>query len=308
MEKTGIESRAIAGNDECASDLGTRAAKKIFDSGKWKPADIDFLLFCTQSPDYFLPTTACKIHRDLGLSPHCGALDFNLGCSGFIYGLSLAKGLIAGGIAQRVLLITADTYSKYIHPLDKSVRAIFGDGAAATLIGASEESGIEEFVLGTDGTGIPNLIVPAGGQRIPCTPNTAQEHTDASGNTRSQNHLYMSGGEIFNFTIAAVPQLLTEVLKKNNKTMEKIDYFVFHQANRYMLEHLRKKSGIPSEKFCINMKDYGNTVSASIPMALQAAIIDKLIHLSDTICLIGFGVGYSWGGVTIRLTEEVTCT
>ncbi len=241
LEKTGIETRGLASKEECASDLGIKAAQKLFQSGKFKPSDIDFLLFCTQSPDYFLPTTACRIHRELGLNTSCGALDFNLGCSGFIYGLSLAKGLIAGGIAKNVLLITAETYSKYIHPKDKSVRTLFSDGAAATLIRQSNEPEIGEFILGTDGSGEKKLIVPGGGNRMPKNAETSKEFTDSSGNTRSLENLHMCGGDIFNFTIETIPLLVRETLSKNNKKMEEIDYFIFHQANQYMLEHLRKK-------------------------------------------------------------------
>ena len=280
-EKTGMRTRAIASPEECASDLGIKAAQKLFASKKYAPADIDFILFCTQSPDYCLPTTACKIQKELGLPTHCGALDFNLGCSGYVYGLSLAKGLIESGSAKNVLLITAETYSKYIRPDDRSVRTIFSDGAAATLIGASEISGIGDFVFGTDGTGIPNLIVPPGGT------------------------LHMNGGEIFNFTIETIPKSLTAVLEKNKLTQESVDYFVFHQANHYMLEHLRKKCGIPSDKFCLNMKYFGNTVSATIPMALERALIDKSIECFDTVVLMGFGVGYSWAATSITIGEEL---
>ena len=303
-QKTGVESRAISGKDECASDLGVKASQKLFSEGKYTPEDFDFLLFCTQSPDYFLPTTACLIHEILNLPAHCGALDFNLGCSGYIYGLSLAKGLIATGSATRVLLITAETYSKYIHPNDRGLRTIFGDGASATVVAKSEQSEIGSFVFGTDGSGKNNLIVPAGGHRLPKSAETKNEIIQ-DGQVRTLENIYMCGAEVFNFTIKTVPKALEEVLKKNNLTKQTADYFVFHQANQYMLEHLRKKCEIPENKFCINMENYGNTVSSTIPMALEKALIDKSIKYSDTVILVGFGVGYSWAGTTVRIGKEL---
>ena len=165
--KTGILERHIAAPDECASDLAVKAAEKVFKSGVCSPDSIDYLLLCTQSPDYFLPTTACLLQDRLGLRTSSGAVDFNLGCSGYVYGLGLAQGLIASGQAARVLLITAETYSKYIHHKDKSVRTIFGDAAAATVIGAthSAEPLFGPFVYGTDGRGAHNLIVKTGAAR-----------------------------------------------------------------------------------------------------------------------------------------------
>ena len=165
--KTGIACRHIAASEESASDLAVAAAQKLFSSGACGPQDIDFVLLCTQSPDYFLPTTACLVQDRLGIPTTAGALDFNLGCSGYIYGLGLSEGLIHSGQASSVLLLTAETYSKFIHPRDRSVRTIFGDGAAATLLSAVEvrEALLGPFVYGSDGSGGPNLIVPAGGSR-----------------------------------------------------------------------------------------------------------------------------------------------
>ncbi|MGA2865736.1 MAG: ketoacyl-ACP synthase III [Verrucomicrobiota bacterium] len=299
--KTGIRVRHVARADECASDLGVLAARKLLASGVCNAADIDFLLFCTQSPDYLLPTTACLMQSRLGLGESCGALDFNLGCSGYIYGLGLAKGLIESGQARQVLLVTADTYTKFIHPQDRSVRTLFGDAAAATLVGAvsSEDALLGPFVYGTDGTGAANLIVPTGGMRRHVVEN-AELTVDTAGNKRTVNNLQMNGPEIFNFTLRVVPRTVSELLRLAGKRPEDIDHFVFHQANEYMLEHLRKKLLIPPEKFSLNLRDCGNTVSSSIPIALRALHQESRLKPGGLLMLVGFGVGYSWGATLAR--------
>ncbi len=304
--KTGIAQRHIAAPDECSSDLGVAAAKKVFESGACQPKDVDFLLLCTQSPDYFLPTTACLMQDRLGIPTDAGALDFNLGCSGYIYGLGLAKGLIETGQAQRLLLITAETYSKFLNPGDKSVRTIFGDAAAATLIEGQEQDAsghaalIGPFVYGTDGQGGENLIVPIGGLRRARTPRDAEPVTDESGNVRTPENLYMNGPEIFNFTLRIVPKLVQDLLDRSRNTIDNIDLFVFHQANQYMLDHLRKRMKVPTEKFFIYMRDCGNTVSSTIPIALKHAARVGRLKAGDRVMLVGFGVGYSWGATLIQ--------
>ena len=300
QSKTGIEERHIAGAEEFASDLAVRAAEKIFAAGV--PRDsVDALLYCTQSPDHFLPTTACLLQNRLGLRTDIAAFDFNLGCSGYIYGLGLARGLIQSGQATRVLLLTADTYSKFIHPADRSVRTLFGDAAAATIIEAAEGSGglNGPFVYGTDGRGAENLIVPAGGLRMPRREDAAVV-TDEAGNQRSANHLYMNGPEIFNFTLRIVPATVETLFARSGLTLEDVDLFVFHQANQYMLEHLRKRLGVPAEKFVVSMQKCGNTVSSTIPIALKMALESGRLRPGMKVMLLGFGVGYSWGGTIVE--------
>lgn len=303
-EKTGIVERHIAAEEECSSDLGVAAAQKLFISGVCQPKDIDYLLLCTQTPDYFLPTTACIMQDRLGIPVNSGALDFNLGCSGFIYGLGIAKGLIETGQAHNVLLITAETYSKLIHRGDKSVRTIFGDAATATLIrGICDDNTypyIGPFVFGTDGTGASNLIVPTGGMRCQYLQGNEQATMDKHGNWRTPANLYMNGSEIFNFTLRVVPKSVTELLFKSGKSLEEIDLFVFHQANQYMLEHLRKKLKIPNEKFYISMAHCGNTVSSTIAIALKHALAEGRLRSGDLVMLVGFGVGYSWASTLIQ--------
>ncbi len=304
VEKTGVRVRHTAAYGECASDLGCAAANRLFASGACAAAEIDYLLLCTQSPDYFLPTTACVMQDRLGIPTHAGALDFNLGCSGFVYGLGLAQGLIATGQGRRVLLITAETYSKFIHPRDKSVRTVFGDAAAATLVEAVEADQplIGPFVLGTDGAGAKNLIVPTGGSRCSRTASSGVAVEDNAGNWRSRDNLFMDGAEIFSFTLRAIPHCVNGLLQKTGKTIDDIDLFAFHQANQFMLEHLRKKLRIPPERFLIALDNCGNTVSSTIPIALKQAQQKGQLQPGQLVMLVGFGVGYSWGSTLVRWT------
>ncbi|HUR80130.1 MAG TPA: ketoacyl-ACP synthase III [Thermoanaerobaculia bacterium] len=303
LEKTGISCRRIAAPEECSSDLGVSAAEALFEGGTVKREDIDFLLFCTQSPDYFLPATACIVQAKLGLRTDCGAIDFNQGCSGFVYGLALAKSLVEGLGLNNVLLITAETYSKFIHPRDRSVRTIFGDAAAATLISAveAEEPLLGPFVFGTDGRGAGNLIVPAGGMRLPVSETTSAVEVDNGGNARSKNNLYMNGPEIFNFTLKAVPAAVNALLAKANVAREDVDYYVLHQANRFMLDRLRDKMKIDPSRFCLEMEDCGNTVSSTIPIALARSQQDGRLSSGARVMNVGFGVGYSWAAGMMRV-------
>ena len=302
-EKTGVSARRVAAQDQTAADIGIDAAQKLFDSGALKPQDVDFLLFCTQTADYILPTTACIIQDRLGVPSRAGALDYNLGCSGYVYGLGLAKGLIASEQAERVLLITADTYSKLIHPDDRSVRTVFGDGAAATLIEASAEPGPDAmgpFVYGTDGRGAANLCVPAGGMRLPLSAQTSVEHEDHYGNRRAERNLYMNGREIFLFALDTVPATVHALTDKAQIDLTEVDRFIFHQASAKVLEALRRRLGIARERFFVSMSDIGNTVSSTIPIALKEAHQSGFIRRGERIMLVGFGVGYSWGATLIR--------
>ena len=299
--KVGISSKYLTEENEFASDLAVNAASKLFEDGLNKKEDIDFLLYCTQSPDYYLPTTACIIQEQLGLNTTCGALDFNLGCSGYVYGLALANGQIVSGQANNVLLITSETYSKYVNPKDRSVQLLFGDAAAATIVSKSNltEAKINSFVFGTNGKGAANLIVPAGGLRNPLSQKNLEEHIDEFGNVRSPSNLYMNGTEIFTFALKEVPKAINALMLKEKTQLEDYDYFIFHQANKYMIETLRRKIGIPKDKFSIEMEDCGNTVSSTIPIALKREVDKGNIKTGDRIMLVGFGVGYSWAACSI---------
>ncbi len=301
LSKTGIQNRRVCGEGEFVSDLAVNAANALFEKNPAARAEIDFLILCTESPDYLLPPTSCIVHERLGLSKSCAAFDYNLGCSGYIYGLALAKSLVQSGLSRHTLLIMADTYTKHINARDKSTRTIFGDGAAASLIcRGSGDSFIGEFILGTDGSGANELCIPAGGMKIPRTKATALEVQDKFGNIRSQNNLYMNGPSLFKFTDQLVPELVNQVMIKNNIKFGDVDLFIFHQANAYLLEKLRVKINIPKDKYYVNLLNIGNTVSASIPIAMsQAATEGKLVR-GMSVCLVGFGVGYSWGGTIVK--------
>lgn len=298
FSKLGIAERHVVQGNETASDLAVRAAENLFLQGRVRREDIDFVLFCTQSPDYPLPTTACILQNRLGLSKNCGALDYNLGCSGYVYGLALAKGLLLGGIAKNILLLTGETYSKKIHPKDKGNKSLFGDAASATVISSDGFLEIGNFCLGTDGSGAENLIVRTGASRFP---ESAFDVTfDVKQTPKSSDHLFMDGGEIFSFTLTEVPRLVRETIMANGFSQEDIELFVFHQANRYILEYLRKRLKIEPERFFYYMEKVGNTVSTSVPIALVEAFRTGNLQCGMNILVAGFGVGYSWGGCVLK--------
>ena len=288
IQKIGIKNRSISSKDQFTSDIATESINALCIEHKIDKYKIYYLIVCTQSPDYFLPTTACIVQNKAGLSTNCAAIDINQGCSGYIYGLSLAKGLVVSNIAKNVVLVTAEMYSKHMHENDKGNRSIFGDAATATLISNNGMYRIGEFLLGSDGSGFENLIVKNGAMK---------NRRSLDINEPNDNNLFMNGPEIFNFTAKAVPDLISKTLEKNNESIESIDNFIFHQANTFMLEYLRKKINIPKDKFLIDMEDYGNTVSSTIAIALKNRT-DKSLE-ENKFLLAGFGVGYSWGAVVI---------
>lgn len=304
IEKTGIRVRHIAKPDETAADLACEAAKNLFAKGRYSSDDVDFIILVTQASDYLLPTSACLLQNRLGIKKTAGAIDINLGCSGYVYGLAVAKGLLETQAASCVLLLTADTYSKYIHHGDKSVRTLFGDGAAATLLGLDKElqaPAIGPFVFGTDGAGGKNLIVEAGGFRTPKSAQTSIEKTDDSNNTRTLESLYMDGSAVMSFSLAEVPVAVAKLLTLSNVEKSEIDYFVLHQANKFMLNALRKKIKVEPDKLPILMEDIGNTVSSSIPHALIRMRRRHLLNAPKKLMLVGFGVGYSWAACLLTI-------
>jgi 3-oxoacyl-[acyl-carrier-protein] synthase-3 len=301
-EKTGISERRVVRDDEFASDLAVAATEKLLARTGLDRSRVDLLLYCTQSPDYFLPTTACLLQDRLKLPTSAAALDYNLGCSAFPYGLAMARGLIETGVGSTALLVMAETYSRFIHPRDKSVRTLFGDAASATLITAVERDGptLGPFVLGTDGSGGGNLIVRRGGIREPLGSEPPVEVTDESGNVRTEANLYMNGPAILEFTIRRIPGVVAELFRRAEITMEDVRWVILHQANEYMLRYLQKKIAIPEEKFAIHFAHCGNTVSSTIPIVLGHLVEEGKVARDDLIMTVGFGVGYSWGANLIR--------
>ncbi len=287
FDKIGINNRHISGNNETALDLAEKASRNLL--SKIKNIEVECLVLCTQSPDYLLPTGACILQNRLGLKTSTMCFDFNLGCSGYIYGLAIARGLILSNTVNNCLLVTADTYSKYIAEDDGGNMALFGDAATATFLIKSSSKEILKFQFGTDGSGANNLIVNGGGVKSIYNQNVFPR-------------LSMNGPAIFDFTNLAVPDLVMSTLKENKLTINEVDYFIFHQANKFILKHLRNKLKIPDEKFIIDIEDYGNTVSSTIPIVIankQNQDID--FFQNKTVMLVGFGVGYSWGAVILKM-------
>lgn len=299
FEKTGISERRIAAPGETALDLAHHAITRLFAAGH-DPGAIDFLIFCSQAPDHILPSSACILQERVGLPRTVGALDINTGCAGFVYGLALATGLIASAAARTVLLVTADTYSKFINPRDRSVRTLFGDGAAATLIVADGEATIGPFVFGTDGRGANSLIVESGGARLPKSAATQEEHTDAFGNVRSRDDLFMDGGAVMNFTLREIPPAWIELKRRAGLDDADFDMIFLHQANRFMLDALVRKLKLDPAKVPYFFEKIGNTVSSSIPFALEDAMAAGRMKPGATVALIGFGVGLSWAACVAR--------
>jgi 3-oxoacyl-[acyl-carrier-protein] synthase-3 len=293
-EKTGIRSRHIAEPAETPSDLAVAAAEKLFAEQDIDRETIDFVLFCTQTPDYPLPTTSCLIQDRLGLRQRCGTIDFNLGCSGYVYGLALADGLVQSRAAKNILLLTAEAYSKYIDDDDRSLRTIFGDGAAATLVTAGDTPSLWGFQFGSDGSGGDMLLVRDGGARH------AKDAIEPRHRKRWNSRLYMDGPSLINFTVEAVPRLVDEILKANQLTDADIDKYLMHQATWKMLDQLRSRMGVAPERVPIELADVGNTVSCTIPILIDELRNRDQLDPKSVNMLVGFGVGLSWAGCLWR--------
>lgn len=293
-KKTGISTRHVAGENECASDLAFKAAMQLFSSGQCKAAEIDFIILCTQSGDFVLPATACILQDRLGIPRSAGAIDINQGCSGYVYCLAVAEGLIMSGQAKSILLLTADTLTKYLHPEDRGTRTIFGDGAAATWIIAKNQQRqtIGPFIFGTDGRGAMSLVLPNSGTR-----KQVGEPTDV---TASASYLLMDGSAVFQFASSTIPQVVISLVERANIDLSDVDLFVFHQANAYLIEDIRRQLGVPSAKVQVTLQDCGNTSSSSIPIALKHADVDGKLKDGGVVMLVGFGVGLSWAATIVR--------
>ena len=304
IEKLGIRARHIAAEDAAASDLAVQAAEALFRAYGIDRKSIDFLLLCTQTPDYLVPTTACIVQDRIGLPKTCGALDYNLGCSGYVYGLALSKGLLETGLSRRLLLVTTSIYSKYSAKEDGIVRPLFGDGATATLLECmpGKRAHLDAFVFGTDGAGYDKIIAPVGGSRAMPQHVPVEREEDARGNRRTNYDLHMDGTGITLFSMRTVPGLIEETLSCGGIRSEDLDYAVFHQANKYMLERLRIKCGLEDVPFYNDVRDIGNTVSGTLPFALNRIVASEDTKALKRVLLAGFGVGLSWGGCVADLS------
>jgi 3-oxoacyl-[acyl-carrier-protein] synthase-3 len=308
LKKTiGLKERRVVDEATTTADLCLAAAKDLLTETSLSADAIDAIIFVTQTADYPQPCNAALLHRDLGCRKECAAFDVNLGCSGYVYGLWLGHLLIESAGYQNVLLLAGDTISRIVHPNDRALAPLFGDGGSATWI-RREETGSTpaHFEFFTDGSGYDGLIVPAGGFRQPSNPQTAKAQADSQGNLRTLENLHMDGTAIFSFTISEVPKAVEKLLQAANCEKEAVDSYVFHQANRYILGNIAKRLGVPVEKVPMaTVEHFGNQSSASIPTALVYECCERLIA-SESPCrlvLCGFGVGLSWGTALIELKQ-----
>jgi 3-oxoacyl-[acyl-carrier-protein] synthase-3 len=301
VRHTGVLKRHISKTEETALDLGEKACRSLFAKYPDLPAQVDALIFCTQSADYLLPSNACVLHGRLGLPDTVAAFDLPHACSAYIYAISLVQALIKSGAKDHVLVVTADTYSKYIHPQDRSTRLLFGDGAAVTWFAAGNSNGgVTDVVCGTDGRHFDKFWVPAGGCREPVNDTLRRRETrDSSGNVRSRADIHMAGKAMFSFVSSRIPAHVKAVLARNGLTVESIDRFVFHQASGVILDSLTQLLGADPARVIRHLDDVGNTVSASIPIALRAALDDGRICADQRVFLCGFGAGLSWGSALL---------
>jgi len=298
-QNIGVQKRHVVTGGMCTSDLCYAAAERLLENLGWDKRSIDALIFVTQTPDYFMPATACVLQQRLGLGKNCAAFDVNQGCAGYVYGLWLASNLVAAGSIRRALLLVGDTISRVVSPLDRTVTSLFGDAGTATAIEFDESAPAMHFELGADGSGQKHLGVPAGAFRVPHTADTAARSDRGGGNSRSDEDLFMDGGEVFTFTLREVPSLVKSILAATGDSIATIDAFVFHQANRFMLNYLAKRLALPSDKVVVAMTDFGNTSSATIPLALTTNLRDSLAKGPKRLLLAGFGAGFSWGATVL---------
>ena len=299
-EKSGVYKRYIASENETALDLACKACDKLFRDDQISKKSIDGIIFCTQSPDYIMPSNAFLIHKYLNLNQSVFAFDYNLACSGFIYGLAMSQGFISTSLANNILLINADTYSKFLHPGDRSTRTLFGDGASACLISKEDTAGIIDIMLASSGKHFESFYIPSGGCRIPKSEKTSMEEKDISGNVHTSENIYMNGFGVWKFIASTVPKQIKEIIMRNNFKVSDIDLYVFHQASKLTIDSLVKALKIDPTKVFSNIANVGNLVSASIPVALKDAEETGKLKRGDLILLSGFGVGLSWGTTILR--------
>jgi len=306
VKMSGIKERRVVRPGQTALDLGFVAAERMLKSRGVQAATLDLIVFVSQTADYQIPASACVLHERLKASENCAAFDINLGCSAFPYALSVVNGMIVSGQARRALLVNADALTQVIHPLDRGLVPLHGDGAVATLVEAvpEEHAGLGKFLLGTDGTGYKHLMIPASGARCPRSEATKVEIRDESGSVRTDEHLAMNGPAIFHFSIYKVPDVIKAALAKFGLTLANIDLVLLHQANTMMLEQIYRVLGVPEEKRFFFMEQVGNMSGASTPMVLAEAVRQGRVRPGSRTLLCSFGVGLSWGVAVIEWPES----
>ena len=294
VKMVGVKRRHMAEDSVCSSDLCLAAARDVLEALAWDPASVDGLIMVTQSPDYFQPSTACLLQRDLGLSDNCAAFDVGLGCSGYTYGLWMAGMMLATGGFRRVLLLHGETPTRFCDPADRAVGLLFGDAGSATAIEAAEQASGRPwwFSLHTDGAGYADLIIEAGGFRDRFSPD------------RQKHFLHMNGAGIMNFTLRRVPPLITDTLSAAAMTADEIDYFIMHQSNRFIMRHLAKKCSVDPAKMPMTLEDFGNTGGPSVPLTITQGKLDRSAHRDLTLLMLAYGVGLSWGSALVDLPAD----
>lgn len=304
----GLETRCVVEGNTTPADLCEEAAKHLIEEMIIDKETIDALICVLDFPDYKLPPTACVLHGKLDLPTTCLAFDVNHGCAGYLYGLYIASSLIESGSCKKVLLLVGDAKSRTINIKDRISAPIFGDGAAATLLEYSEEENPSTYIIGANGKLHENIIIPAGGARLPCSEETRKETTDAFGNTRSPENFMMNGRAVFDFTMNTIPPLLKETLKYAQLSPDQIDYVVLHQANKSILTNVamragfKDKSKVPTE----TLRKYGNLSVASVPSVFSDQLSEQLSTKKLKLLISGFGVGLAWGAAVIS-TDQIYC-
>ncbi len=305
IQTTGIERFRRAPADVCTSDLCCRAAATLLDALEWSRHEVEVLVFVTQTPDYPIPATAPIIQDRLGLPQSCIAFDVNLGCSGYTYGLQIVASLLAAGGLRRGLLLVGDTPSKFTSRLDRSTAPLFGDAGAATALETSEGSRMC-FDSGTDGSGFDAIIVSDGGYRNVTVPESLEVVDVEDGIARSRCQLRLAGIEVFNFSVREVPKTVRNVLQLAGRDIADVDACVFHQANKFMNQVIRKKLKFDSAQVPYSLRDFGNTISASIPVTLVTELRERLSTGDVSLVLCGFGSGLSWSTAYLE-ARDVVC-
>lgn len=296
IDTTGVRYRHCTNAETCTSDLCVRAANELIEQLKWDRKDIDALIFVSQTPDYKMPTTACIIQDRLGLSNDCLSFDISLGCTGYVYGLSVISSLLSTGGLKKGILLVGNTQSKNVNYSDKSTYLLFGDAGTATALEYTEEnSDTLKFNLQTYGEGMHSIIIPDGGYRHPVTLDSFKEEIDSEGNTRSALQLKMDGMDVFSFVIGKVPKCLNGLTSHFGITDENIDFYLLHHANKFLCEKLRRKMKYPIEKVPYNIYEFGNSSGACIPLLMVTNLRPQLRDSKVRILFTGFGVGLSVG-------------
>lgn len=297
---TGIAEKRHVSPDQCTSDLCYSAAEELITKLNWNKEDIEVLVMVTQTPDYVVPNTSIILQDKLGLPKSCVCFDVPLGCSGYVYGLSIISQFLQNGGFKKGLLLVGDTLSKQCSTLDKSTYPLFGDAGCATALEYNEGSEML-YNLWSDGSGYSSIIVPDGGYRNPLTEKSLVQEADADGNTRSKINTYMNGTEVFSFGISEVPKEIKKFVAHFDLDMSKIDFTFFHQANKFMNEMIRKKVGLTKEQVPYSLERFGNTSSATVPVTI-ATLGDSIKNTEVLMC--GFGVGLSIGILKTTIEED----